>query len=229
MNIKERFVAAVAFINSGGPVNWVITGLYFFALAVCSERLVYFFRTRYSRRRFFDSLRGTGAFAPGEYPFLRKGGPRSQPERMAALFLDNLEEEGSLLSERLDREGALIRDEMERGEKLFSFVATAAPLLGLLGTITGLMTAFGEIERRGSVADIAYLSGGIREAMITTAFGLVAALCASCCGRWFEHITAKRLQDMSLGLSLLTERFRRDLLSLPAPKAEEAKQNRESA
>jgi biopolymer transport protein ExbB/TolQ len=91
------------------------------------------------------------------------------------------------------------------------------------------MTAFGEIERRGAVADIAFLSGGIREAMITTAFGLVAALFASCCGRWFEHITACRLQDMSLGLSLMTERFRRDLLSLPASRPETSKENRESA
>jgi biopolymer transport protein ExbB len=229
MNVKETLAAIVVFINSGGVVNWVITGLYLFSLGVFSERLAYFFRTRYPRNRFFDYLREAGNFSPGEYPFSRKGRPRSQPERMAALFLDNLEEDGSLLSERLDREGMLIKAEMERGQGFFSFVSTAAPLLGLLGTITGLMTAFGEIERRGTVADIAFLSGGIREAMITTAFGLVAALFTSCSGRWFEHIAAKRLPDMGLGLSLLTERFRRDMLSLPASKSEAPKQNRESA
>ncbi|MDR1899143.1 MAG: MotA/TolQ/ExbB proton channel family protein [Treponema sp.] len=223
MNARETLTAAAAFINSGGPVNWVITGLYFLTLAVFSERLAYFFRTRYSRKDFFTSLRGAGNLSPGEQALFSK---RGQPERMAAVFLDNIEEAGPLLSERLDREGAIIRDEMEKGQGFFSFTAAAAPLLGLLGTITGLMSAFSEIERRGAVADIAFLSGGIREAMITTAFGLVTALFASCCGRCFEHAAARRLRDMSLGLSLLTEQCRRDLLAAPA---EAPKRNRESA
>jgi biopolymer transport protein ExbB len=233
MSAKEAISAALAFIDGGGPVNWVITGLYLLALAVFSERLSYFFRTRYSRKCFFDSLREAGDFSPGTSPLVpplaRKGGRRSQPERMAALFLDNLEEDGPVLSERLDREGALVRGEMERGQEFLSFVSAAAPLLGLLGTITGLMRAFGEMERRGAVADIAFLSGGIREAMITTAFGLVTALFALCCGRWFENAAARRYRDMSLGLSLLTERFRRDLLSPPVSVSGAAKQNRESA
>jgi biopolymer transport protein ExbB len=148
---------------------------------------------------------------------------------MAAVFLDNLEEEGPLLSERLDREGTAIRAEMERGQGILSFITAAAPLLGLLGTITGLMNVFSEIERRGAVADIAFLSGGIREAMITTASGLVTALFSSCCGRWFEYRAARRFQDMSLGISLLTDQFRRDLLSPPQDGAGDRKQTRESA
>jgi biopolymer transport protein ExbB len=225
-----KFAAAVAFMHSGGLVNWVIVALYLVALAVCSGRLVYFFRTRYSRRRFFDSLRpAAGNHPPETYPFLRRRGLPGQPERMAAVFLDNLEEEGPLLSERLDREGTVIRSEMEKGQGILSFITTAAPLLGLLGTITGLMNVFSEIEQRGAVADIAFLSGGIREAMITTASGLVTALFASCCGRWFEYRAARRFQDMGLGISLLTDQYRRDLLSLPAAGSEDRKQARESA
>jgi biopolymer transport protein ExbB len=219
----RQFAAAAAFMREGGPVNWIIAALYLAALAVFSERLAYFFRTRYSRKRFFQSL---GRAAPPErYAFLRRGGRPGQPERMAAVFLDNLKEEGPVLSERLDREGVLVRAEMERGQGALSFIAAAAPLLGLLGTITGLMSAFGEMERRG--ADIAFLSGGIREAMITTASGLVTALFASCAGRWFEYLAARRLRDMGLGISLLSEQFRRDLLSLPEEKSGGA--NRESA
>ncbi|MDR1618089.1 MAG: MotA/TolQ/ExbB proton channel family protein [Treponema sp.] len=227
--MDAKFAAAMAFMHSGGPVNWVIVVLYLAALAVFSERLVYFFRTRYSRRRFFDSLRPAEGNRPSKtYLPLRRGGLSGQPERMAAVFLDNLEEEGPLLSERLDREGTVIKAEMEKGQSVLSFITTAAPLLGLLGTITGLMKVFSEIERRGAVADIAFLSGGIREAMITTASGLVTALFASCCGRWFEYRTARRFRDMSLGISLLTDQYRRDLLSLPA-RSEDRKQARESA
>jgi biopolymer transport protein ExbB len=227
--MDAKFAAVMAFMHSGGPVNWVIVVLYLAALAVFSERLVYFFRTRYSRRQFFDSLRPAEGNRPSEtYLPLRRGGLSGQPERMAAVFLNNLEEEGPLLSERLDREGTVIKAEMEKGQGVLSFIAAAAPLLGLLGTITGLMKVFSEIERRGAVADIAFLSGGIREAMITTASGLVTALFASCCGRWFEYRAARRFRDMSLGISLLTDQYRRDLLSLPV-RAEDRKQVRESA
>jgi biopolymer transport protein ExbB len=225
-----RFAAAAAFMDSGGLINWIIAVLYLAALAAVSERLVYFFRTRYPRNRFFDSLRPAAGNRPPEaYPFLRRRGLPGQPERMAAVFLDNLEEEGPLLSERLDREGTAIQAEMERGQGILSFIAAAAPLLGLLGTITGLMNVFSEIERRGAVADIAFLSGGIREAMITTASGLVTALFASCCGRWFEYRAARRFRDMSLGISLLTDQYRRDLLSLPPAGSGDRKQTRESA
>jgi biopolymer transport protein ExbB len=126
---------------------------------------------------------------------------------MALLFLEHRGEPEAVLSEILDREAALMREEMERGLGLLSFTGTVAPLLGLLGTITGLMRAFSQIEERGSSVDIAFLSGGIWEAMITTATGLVTAICALSCCKWFEHLSASRLRDMSFALSILGEKF----------------------
>jgi biopolymer transport protein ExbB len=135
------------------------------------------------------------------------------PMRMAACFFKHRDEPGPVLSEILDREAAVIRGEMERGLGVLSFIGTVAPLLGLLGTITGLMNAFGQIEEQGSSVDIAFLSGGIWEAMITTATGLVTAICAVSCCKWFEHLAASRLNDMSFAVSILSEKIRRDILS----------------
>jgi biopolymer transport protein ExbB len=101
---------------------------------------------------------------------------------------------------------------MEQGIGILSFIGTTAPLLGLLGTITGLMNTFGQIEQRGSSVDLSFLSGGIWEAMITTAYGLVAAICASCCAKWFEHIVFTRLHNISIGISVLIETLRSDML-----------------
>jgi biopolymer transport protein ExbB len=78
--------------------------------------------------------------------------------------------------------------------------------MGLLGTITGLMDAFFQIEQRGAAADISYLSGGIREAMITTATGLVTAICALGGARILDGLSSSRLKDMAMILSLLAER-----------------------
>jgi biopolymer transport protein ExbB len=197
----ERVLAFIAFMHSGGPVNWVIAGLYVAVLALFSERVVYFLRTGYRRERVFRALESGGGLLRG-----------SPPERMAACFFKHRDESGAVLSEILDREAAVIRGEMERGLGVLAFIGTVAPLLGLLGTITGLMNAFGQIEERGSTVDIAFLSGGIWEAMITTATGLVTAICAVSCCKWFEYLAAARLNDMSFVVSILSQRIRRDLL-----------------
>ncbi|MDR1586205.1 MAG: MotA/TolQ/ExbB proton channel family protein [Treponema sp.] len=184
---------AVDFINAGGPINWVILALYLLTLGILSERLAYFFRTRREKR--------------------------SPLGRMSDLFIGNRDKSEAALSEILDREGAVIKKEMEKGLGILSFIETTAPLLGLLGTITGLMETFHQIEMRGSGADISYLSGGIREAMITTFSGLVTAICAAGCSKLFEHISSSRLHDMSLGLSVLAEKTGQDI---PARNAESA-------
>jgi biopolymer transport protein ExbB len=233
----ERFLAFLEFMNAGGPVNWVIAGLYVFMLAVFSERLIYFFRTRYTK----DLLPGiaeSGAALLSDSGRFSVAAKRSQPMRMALVFFQRREEPGPVLSEQLDREATGIRTEMERGLDALSFIGTVGPLLGLLGTITGLMNAFSQIQKRGSSVDISFLSGGIWEAMITTATGLVTAICALSCCKWFEHLSASRLQDMSFVVSLLSEKFRRDILTGPekaaaetAPKtpARDREQDKESA
>jgi biopolymer transport protein ExbB len=207
MENLARFIRAM---NAGGPINWVILSLYGANLILFSWRLAYFFRSRSPRRRLFDALENVPPALAGENwkAPARKlfSDGRSPLCRMARVFLDHADMPGEALSERLDREGALLKREMERGLGWFSFAGTVAPLLGLLGTITGLMEAFSQIELRGAAADISYLSGGIREAMITTATGLATAICALGCGRLFERLSSSRLKDMSVLISLLAER-----------------------
>ena len=54
--------------------------------------------------------------------------------------------------------------------------ASVAPLLGLLGTVIGMIKAFSVVEKMGGSVNAAVLAGGIWEAMLTTAFGLLAAI-----------------------------------------------------
>lgn len=234
----KGFLAFVRFIHTGGPVNWLIAGLYVFVLALFSERCIYFFRTRYKKDRLFSTLESGAILSPDAKTSLFSGAlNHSQPLQMAAVFFKHQDEPGPVLSEILDREGTRIRREMEQGLGLLSFIGTVAPLLGLLGTITGLMNAFSEIAERGSAVDIASLSGGIWEAMITTATGLVTAICALSCCKGFEHLMASRVQDMSFAVSVLSEHFRRDMLTGPKESSGKAtakavqtrEQNKESA
>ncbi|MHB9292046.1 biopolymer transport protein ExbB [Hollandina sp. SP2] len=212
----KGFLAFIGFIHTGGPVNWIIAGLYVLVLALFSERVIYFFRTRYKKDMVFRTIEsGTALSVDAQGTLFSGPAKHSQPWRMAAVFFKHQDEPGPVLSEILDREGAIIRGEMERGLGLLSFIGTVAPLLGLLGTITGLMNAFSQIAEQGSAVDMAFLSGGIWEAMITTATGLVTAICALSCCKGFEHLSASRLQDMSFAVSLLSQHFRRDILTSP--------------
>ncbi|GHV96168.1 hypothetical protein AGMMS50293_24880 [Spirochaetia bacterium] len=202
----EKFGVFFNFMNAGGAINWVILSLYLVILAVFSHRAVYFCRTRCRRQFLFAVLESGGSAAALEQ--LRPSEKQSPLYRIAEKFSHNAEKPEAVLMEIVDRKAALLKKEMENGLTVLSFIGTIAPLLGLLGTITGLMNAFAQIETRGASVDISFLSGGIREAMITTATGLVTAICALGCCKLFEHLSSSRLQEMSLAISLLTEKHR---------------------
>jgi biopolymer transport protein ExbB len=83
---------------------------------------------------------------------------------------------------RLDSGGMLIRDaseksisKIERFGGVVSTIATISPMLGLLGTVTGMMKSFSGLSDYGAAAQN-LLAGGITEALVTTAFGLVVAI-----------------------------------------------------
>ena len=63
-----------------------------------------------------------------------------------------------------------------RGLAFVSTIITAEPLLGILGTVTGIMQTFGALNAVGDVANPLAATAGIGEALITTAAGLVASL-----------------------------------------------------
>ena len=75
---------------------------------------------------------------------------------------------------------------MESGLRGLSAIAHLSPLLGLLGTVMGMIAAFRQLQNAGSKADPALLSGGIWEALLTTAFGLAVAIPAMALFFWLE-------------------------------------------
>ena len=70
--------------------------------------------------------------------------------------------------------------------KPLEVISNIAPLLGLLGTVIGMITAFSKLEESGSRVDPAILAGGIWEALLTTAFGLIVAIPALAAFYWLD-------------------------------------------
>ena len=98
---------------------------------------------------------------------------------------------------------------LERG---FSFLATtgsAAPFIGLFGTVVGIINAFEEIGRAGS-ASLAVVAPGIAEALIATAVGLFAAIPATIAYNYFSA----RLQTITASIDLFSAEYEGDLRRL---------------
>jgi len=90
---------------------------------------------------------------------------------------------------------------LESWLRSLSSIAHLSPLLGLLGTVTGMIAAFMSLEAAGSRVDPSILSGGIWEALLTTAFGLTVAIPAMAAFYYLEgqvdHVRAS-MKDVSI-------------------------------
>jgi biopolymer transport protein ExbB len=97
--------------------------------------------------------------------------------------------------------------ELRTGFRLIELIALVAPLLGLLGTVLGMIAAFQALEASGGAADPATLAGGIWEALMTTAAGMVVAIPASLALGLFEGIEERvRIDLEDLATRIFTAR-----------------------
>ena len=97
--------------------------------------------------------------------------------------------------------------------------AAAAPLLGLLGTVTGIMNTFSMIEIYGT-GDVKTLSGGISEALITTEYGLIVAIPSLLLHAYLSSKARKISNRMeTTGIAFLNESMRRAIAAQAVPVA----------
>ncbi|QYX55704.1 MotA/TolQ/ExbB proton channel family protein [Roseovarius sp. SCSIO 43702] len=98
--------------------------------------------------------------------------------------------------EETTREAKAILGEARSGLRALELIATIAPLVGLLGTVLGMIDAFQALQESGNRADPAILAGGIWEALLTTAAGMAVAIPASIALSWFESVIDRAQADM---------------------------------
>ena len=111
----------------------------------------------------------------------------------------------------IENEGQLEVSRMEKGISLVATVASLGPMLGFLGTVTGMVTAFQDMAHAGNNIDISVLATGIYEAMVTTIGGLVVGIIA-----YFLHnVLVTRISKVVFTLEARATEFM-DLLHEPA-------------
>lgn len=199
MMLDARLSEALAFLEQGGPAIWAIAALSVLTGAIILWkvwRLILAGAWSGQNTEIAVSLWAQGD-RNGAWDALKSR--RSLRAVVAA----------TAMQERLEakRSDAEQREEVERvarrqlgrartGLRALELIATIAPLLGLLGTVLGMIAAFQTLQAAGSRADPAALAGGIWEALLTTAAGMAVAIPASVALTWFESVVDRAQDDM---------------------------------
>ncbi len=168
--MEELITGAKELMDAGGPIMWPLLALSVVALTLSIERGFYWLRThRPGRSRWLDAL--IDALRSGDAASARKlsAGDNS----LYARVTDNLLRRGATAAPHL---AADARRETERFAATLSTIITAAPLLGILGTVLGIIQSFDLLGGARNIGDLSTVAAGIAEALITTAAGLTVAL-----------------------------------------------------
>lgn len=173
------------FFVKGGPLMVPLLLASVLTVAVGIERLWHYLRA------------GRGKEAPEKIHALIEAGQYEQaltlaeqtPGPVAAVLAEGLQHRGqdkALLEEVVSLRGAAELQRLNRRLHLLDLVGRLAPLVGLLGTVLGMVAAFRQVAAARGAVDPSLLAGGIWEALITTVAGLCVAIPALVLHHLFE-------------------------------------------
>jgi biopolymer transport protein ExbB len=194
-------------LEKGGVAIWPIVACSVVGLAILLERSIHFLRIRIRVRIFVRALikeidRSGEAGAAGWCG--RRPGPVPTVGRV---YLAHMDKTTRLREEILAREGGQALQVCQRRLRALATIAGVSPLLGLLGTVMGMIEVFRRVEALGGQVSAVTLAGGIWEAMLTTAAGLAVAILCLIGANFFYRVVEHMRTDMQFVVSSLNEHF----------------------
>ena len=202
----------VELFNDGGWAMYPLLILLILGIGVAIERLHNLSRAAIDAEGFFKNLEEA----------IKSGGPDKAAELCSATpgpvasvihaGLLRLDRGLEHVEKAIDNSGAVEMAFLERGMVWLSTVANLAPMIGFLGTVSGMINAFQAIKEAGDV-EPSMVAGGISEALITTAAGLIVGILIQFCYNFFANSIDKIIADMTeqtaAFIDLLAEREHR--------------------
>jgi biopolymer transport protein ExbB/TolQ len=187
--------------NMGALVKGVVIVLFIesiWSLAVIIDRYLYFNAAKKQSREF--APRVAGALKEAKLDEAIKVADRNKKSHLAEVVTAGLQEfrnygsGGAITSEQiessqraLERSEAIVHAKLKRGLGGLATIGSTAPFIGLFGTVVGILHAFQQIATQ-KTSGIGAVAGGISEALVTTAFGLLVAIPAV---MTFNYFTGK--------------------------------------
>lgn len=191
----------IMYFQKGGLVMWPLLACSITVIAIAIERFIYYksvdcgavFASRYCA-----AVR-SGDFAVATELAHKGSGQCAQMLADVAAIAGGKAEKSAFLESRAGIFMATLRDKLD----YLGIIVTMSPLLGLLGTIVGMIGAFSifNVEAGAPMA----ITGGIGEALIATATGLCVAILSLCAHSYFAHRMDNMITDMEQCFSALLE------------------------
>jgi biopolymer transport protein ExbB len=165
----------VEYFVDGGPFMWPILVLLLFGLGFALERFYSLMMSSINSKKFFLEFKNTlntdGVDASLELCTKTRG-------PVAEVFHAGLSRKHRGLDEvekAIQNAGTVEMSFLEKNMIWLNLVVTVAPMLGFTGTVAGMIKAFDSIEAANNISP-AVVAGGISQALLTTAFGLIVAI-----------------------------------------------------
>lgn len=217
-------------LEAGGPVVAILLVLSVAALAVIFAKIWQFRRARLGDRKTARAALQLYKAEETNDALALLAGSRNPVAQVLGCAMRGLRRgiPEAKVREEVMRCGGEVLDKLRALFRPLEVIASLAPLLGLFGTVLGMIEAFQRLSEAGNRVDPAILSGGIWEALLTTAFGLAVAIPVVAVLNWFEGRVDRVAHDLD---SLVTQVFTEDLSEeaekrLHAAKAEETDDGR---
>ncbi|WP_373050814.1 MotA/TolQ/ExbB proton channel family protein [Thalassovita aquimarina] len=186
-------IALRGFLDTGGPALWAIAALSVLTVAIVLWKI---WRLTldgvWAKGRAERALRDALAGEPGA----ARPGTRNLHLRFVAALQSGRDLPDALAREQITSVAQRELGQLRAGLRPLELIMTIAPLIGLLGTVLGMIEAFQALETSGGQADPSVLAGGIWEALLTTAAGMAVAIPAAVALSWFEGIGERVQADL---------------------------------
>lgn len=190
IDVEISFTRANEILQAGGPVVIALIMMSILGLAVLLLKLWQFFILKLERRDFIE--KAINAWLTHDLDKMNtilanSKNPIARVLETATQVCCQKNQDLSLAREEVLRVATLEMARVRSHLRIIEVIAALSPLLGLFGTVLGMIEAFHRLEQAGTAVDPSVLSGGIWEALLTTATGLAVAIPAIIALNWLEH------------------------------------------
>lgn len=179
----------IDFLQVGGPVVWILMGFSVVALTIVLMKFWQFASMRAENRKTVNQalIMWRRKDAKKALELLDETRPVDSLVGFSIRSLQTGEMDESRIREEVERLAMNQLNQLRSYFRPLEIIASLSPLLGLLGTVLGMITAFQQMEGAGSQVDPSVLSGGIWQALLTTAVGLAVAIPVVTVHSWLER------------------------------------------
>ena len=185
----------VDFFVQGGGFMWPILIALLFGLALIGERAYSLCNSCINNDQFFEDVKSTYDNTGKEQAIELC---ENTPGPVASIFYAGLSKMGKTKEEiekAVQNSGGLEMAFLEKNMIWINSVITIAPMLGFTGTVVGMIKAFEDIKMANDISP-AVVAGGISQALLTTAFGLIVAMIMQVAQNFFVSMIDKLILDM---------------------------------